>query len=239
MTSTPPTVAEYAPIAPAHPTQIFVARCTCAALGLTVLAALCWMIAAGPRAMSGGPYAAFLAIHVAAAVLFAFLAAYRPGAAHADAFTAVALAATAVPAAALALLLLRDDGVPHTLTVFRAAALVLTVAAAVLFASIRNRAATQAVLLQASHRGIALAIWIILAKLILTTWGRPLTWLGHLLPASFVILAATAVTALAVCYISRDEPDAATFTEARHLTRTSAVLLAGTLVWMLGAALVH
>jgi len=126
------------------------------------------------------------------------------------------------------------------LTVFRAAALALTIAAAILFAFIRSRTATHAVLLQAAHRGIALSIWIILAKLILAAWGRPLTWLGHLLPASFVVLAVAAVAALAVCYTSRDEPAAAaTFTEARHLTRTSAALLAGTFVWMLCAALFH
>lgn len=239
MTATPPAVAYYAPTRPAHPTQIFVARCTCAALALTVLIALVWMIAAGPRAMPGGLYAAFLAIHVLITVLLAFLAAYRPGATHVDAFTAAALAATATLAVILATLVLRDDGAPRALTVFRAAALVLTIAAAILFAFIRSRTATHAVLLQASHRGIAFAIWIILAKLILTAWGRPLTWLGHLLPASFVLLAVAAVAALAVCYTSRDEPAAATFTEARHLTRTSAALLAATLVWMLGAALFH
>jgi hypothetical protein len=238
MTATPPAVA--APTAPAHPTHLFIARCTCAALALAVLIALVWMIAAGPRAMPGGPYAAFLALHVAVAVLFAFLAAYRPGAAHAETFTTVAVTATAILAATLATLLLRDDAAPRALTAFRAADLILTIAAAVLFALIRSRTATHAVLLQTSHRGIALALWIILAKLILTAWGRPLTWLGHLLPASFILLAVAALAALAVSYTSRDEPaDPATFTEARHLTRTSAALLAATLVWMLCAALFH
>jgi len=241
MTSTPPTVAEYAPIAPAQPTQIFVARCTCAALALTVLIALCWMIAAGPRAMSGGPYAAFLALHVAVTTLFVFLAATRPRPAHADAFTTVALSATVVCAATLATLLLRADDTPRALVVYRAAALTLTVAAAIIFALLRSRNATQALLLQASHRAIALALWILIAKLVLTAWGRPLTWLKHLMPAAFVLLAVAALAALAVCYTSRDDDaaDPTTFTEARHLTRTAAALLGGTLLWMLASALFH
>ena len=240
MTSTPPAAqVPYFTPNPAHPTHIFVARCACAALALTVVIALCWMIAAGPRDMSGGAYAAFLALQVLITVLFAFLAAYRPGAAHAHIFTAVALAATALCAATLATLLLRADGAPRALTAFRAAALALTVAAVVLFALIRNRPATHAVLLQASHRAIALALWVLIAKLILTAWGRPLTWLRHLMPAAFVLLAVAALVALVVCYTSRDEPDPATFTEARHLAKVSAALLGGTLVWMLGAALFH
>jgi hypothetical protein len=240
MTSTPPAAqVPYFTPNPAHPTHLFVARCACAALALTAVIALCWMIAAGPRDMSGGAYAAFLALHVVVTVLCAFLAAYRPGAAHAEVFTAVALGATALLAATLATLLLRADGAPRALTVFRSAALILTIAAAVLFALIRSRTATHAFLLQASHRGIALALWILIAKLILTAWGRPLTWLRHLMPAAFVLLAVAALTALVVCYTSRDEPDPSTFAEARHLTKTSAILLGGTLVWMLCAALFY
>jgi hypothetical protein len=197
------------------------------------------MIAAGPRAMPGGPYAAFLALQVAVAVLLGFLAAYRPGAAHVRAFATAAFAAAAVLAATLATLALRGDGVPGPLTVLRAAALALSVAAAVVFALVRSRPATHAVLLQLSHRAIALAIWVLIARLILTAWGRPLTWVRHLLPAAFVLLAIAALSALAALYTSRDEPDIAPFAEARHLTKVSAAFLAVTFGWLLLAALVR
>lgn len=236
MTRAVPPAPEFAP---AHPTLVFVARCACAVLSLTTLLLLCGMIAAGARAMSGGAYAAFLALQVALAVLLAFCAAYRPTAAHVAVFAAVALTSAAVLAATLLILILRDDAVPRALTVFRTSGIGLSVAASVLFALLRSRPATHAVLLQTAHRAIALALWLLIAKVILTAWGRPLTWVKHLLPAAFVLSAVAALAALTVLYTSRDEPDVTPFAEARHLTKVSAVLLAATLVWMLLAALLH
>jgi hypothetical protein len=230
---------DYAPVTPAHPTLVFVARCACAVLSLTAVLLLCGMIAIGTRGTSGGVYAAFLALQVALAVLLAFCAAYRPDAAHVGKFAGVALAAAAVLTATLATLVLRSDGVPRPLTLFRVGALASSVAAAACFALLRNRAATHAVLLQLAHRAVAVALWALVAKAVLTAWGRPLAAAGHLLPAAFTLFALAAVSALTVLYTSRDQPDAAPFAEARHLTKVSALFLAGTLAWMLLAALLH
>jgi hypothetical protein len=230
---------DYAPTTPPRPTLVFAARCACATLSLAALLLLCGMIAAGARGMSGGAYAAFLALQVALAVLLAFCAAFRPAATHVRVLAGVALTATAVLAATLLTLACRDDGVPRALTLFRASALALSVAAAILFALLRNRSATHAVLLQTAHRAIALALWLLIAKVILTAWGRPLTWVSHLLPGAFSLCAVAACSALAVLYTSRDEPDPAPFAEARHVTKVSAALLAATFAWMLGAALLH
>jgi hypothetical protein len=133
-------------------------------------------------------------------------------------------------------LILTGAGAHGSLTLIRTLTLVMAVAAVTVVSLIRNRSATHAVLLQAAHRAIALAIWALIAKLILTAWGRPLTWVGHLLPATFGLLAIAALSALGVLYTSRDQPDPADFTESRHLTKVAAVLLAVTLAWMLFAA---
>src|SRR4051812_6301312 len=90
--------ADPAPTTPAHPKLILAARGVCAALAVICVAAVCSMIVAGPRGMSGGAYAGFLALQVASAVLLGFLAAYRPDAHHTPAFASVAMAATTVVA---------------------------------------------------------------------------------------------------------------------------------------------
>jgi hypothetical protein len=222
-----------------RPALVFAARVTCAVLALAAVAALAWTIVIGSRGVSGGAYVAFLALQVATAVLLGFLAAHRPGPGHAVAFAAVALAAAAVEGVTQAALLAMTDAAPAGLTAVRLGVVALSVGAAVVFGLVRDRPATHATLLQTAHRTIALSVWLLTAKLILTLWGRPIAWVAHLLPATFALLAAAALAALTVLYSSRDDPPpAAQFAEARHLAKVSAVLLAATLLWLALATLV-
>jgi hypothetical protein len=224
---------------PATASLIPTARVAAALLALATLLAVCSTIVAGPRGLSAGTYVLFLGLQVATTVLFAFLAGYRPGPAHTPAFAAVALAAAALEAFTQLTLLTLTAAAPRTLTTIRITVLTLSIAAAAIFGLVRNRPALQAILLQLAHRTLALTLWLLIARVALGIWGRPLTWTAHLLPAAFACTAIAALAALTVLYTSRHDADPAPFAESRHLTKVSALLLALILVCMPLAALAH
>jgi hypothetical protein len=218
---------------------ILTARIAAAALALASLLAVCSTIVAGPRGPSSGTFVIFLGVQVATTVLLAFLAGYRPGPTHTAPFAAVALSAAITDAVTQLTLLTLTDASPRPLTTVRVAVLTLSITTAAIFGLVRNRPAFQSLLLQLAHRSLALTLWLLIARVVLAIWGRPLTWTGHLLPAAFTVAALAAVAALTVLYTSRHDPDPAPFAESRRLTKVAVVLLALILVCMPLATLVH
>jgi hypothetical protein len=170
------------------------------------------------------------------AVLLAFLAAYRPTPARAAGFAGATLAATAVHAATTLVLLARVDAAPTGLTRFRFALLALAVLTATAAAMLRDRRALHGFLLQLAHRAVALALWLLIAKLVIAAWGRPMPAATHLLPAAVALLAAAFLSATTVLLTSRRGSDRATLDESGRLTRVAAFLLAAAILWLTWAA---
>ena len=238
MTASPATPALPTPDTHATPALTRVARGLCAALALATITAVFWMILAGPRGRSGAVYVALLALQVATAVLFAFLAAYRPAPDQATTFGAAALAAVSVHAVTLVLLLTRADTAPAGLTRFRLALLALAAATGVTVAMLRDRRAVHALLLQLAHRAIALALWLLIAQIVIAAWGRPLPAAVYLLPTAAALLAAALVSAITTLATIRRSPEAAASAESRHLIPVSSILLAAILLWLTCAAFI-
>jgi hypothetical protein len=221
------------PAAPISSPLILTARIAAAILALAGLLSVCSTIIAGPHGLSAGTFVVFLGLQVATTVLFAFIAGYRPGPAHTATFAVIALTAAAIEAVTQLTLLALTDAAPRPLTAVRVAVLALSLIGAVTFGLVRNRPALQAIVLQLAHRTLALTLWLLIARGVIALWGRPLAGTAHLLPAAFAFTVIAALAALTVLYTSRRDSDVAPFTESRHLTKVSAILLALAFVCLL------
>jgi hypothetical protein len=84
------------------------------------------------------------------------------------------------------------------------------------------------VLLQISHRAIALAIWVLAARLALVFWDRRFGFGDHLLPGAFGLLVLGATSALVVLWTSREMMQ--TRAESRGLTIAAIAMMILTLV---------
>jgi hypothetical protein len=189
-----------------------------------------WMILNAPQGLSGLGYAVSLAILVLAGVLMGFLAAHPRARIRPMTFARVGRTAAWVQTACLALLVgfawqARHSEVGLSAATWfyvRVGMLVLTLATVVAFSAIAQPRPTFGLLHQTAHKSIALAILLVLARVGLAIWGRPIEVTPSLLPWAIGLISLAGLAATGMAYVAREPEQAG---EARGLLWTVAIMI--------------
>jgi hypothetical protein len=232
MTAPVATVLEY-PSKPASATLLFTTRILCAALAAADLAAVLLIALRRPGGVTASTLTPALAYFVIAAIALAFVAVHRRATQRPRTFVAVVLAICAAQSAVLATLFFAAlNGAAAILPApFTTSLFVITLAVALSAALIAHRAATENLLLQSAHRAFSIALWVLVARIALAVWNRPLELTKNLLPISFMLFAWSAVAPLALLWLRSPYPE--TYKEAKPLARAAAIFLLTTLTWLI------
>lgn len=179
--------------------------------------------------VSGSVMAITIACLVVLAVVLAFAALHRRTAEHPVVFANALLAGCALQAL---LLITVYFPVARPLPVgFVVLLLVLTVLVALAAGLTAHRSVTEHLLLQSAHRAFAVALWVLVGRIVLAFWNRPLDLTAKLLPVAFALFAWSALAPLGVIWLR--PANAETYDEAKPLTWAAAVFLIPTLAWLI------